>query len=312
MFKLAGHEDFINCIRLHYGFIRTNGAGPITFLYSLAQMQISCVDDRVCVLGVSDFFCWRVAVHEQESFRCSIPGNTVSNFNNYRGKRLLWAGTVHSLPLELELRGASNRALVYFIIAGILIFFAYMGINAVPSAILGPFGSTERLLVRIGFSIGAILIIGKALLDLFVSSTHFTIDGKTVIIKKRLLTGSSEERVPLADYDEVHWRRQQIRERIGSTARSYRTRLCHIIELVHKDQEKTIPLFIGMSRKPGFGVAREALEKARNINSASAEELKAMEAEVARISTMTEAGDPSEIWEGFAKLLGVPKTKQQN
>ena len=107
---------------------------------------------------------------------------------------------------------------------------------------------------------------------------------------------------PLSSYRGVRWRRMNLAQ-WGTRGR---VRQVHVVELVHPDPARTVPLF---ARTSGRANARDTFRLVRDAFAASrsgkGDEV-ALRAEGLRLARQATGSDVRNVWEGLAALLRMP------
>ncbi len=106
----------------------------------------------------------------------------------------------------------------------------------------------------------------------------------------------------LTAYRGVRWRRQDL----GLEGTENRAKHIHLLELVHEDPARTVPLFAGVSGRADTGDTWALVKSAFSAKDASDSEKAELRAEAERLGRQATGDDVRDVWEGFAALLGLP------
>lgn len=195
------------------------------------------------------------------------------------------------LPLRLRVAsgGRSGLALI-FLGAIILITGGAIWTGAMP---LSPLLDLETAsIVAVAVLIGGVLLIIRGLFSRK-GGYEFTVSAEAV--KKTAGPGKNWTE-PLSSYHGVRWRRQ----------RSVDDWDIHVVELVHPEPSRVVPLF---SRTSGWAKKTDTLKWVRDVFNASKSgdaDMSALEAEGMRLARHKTGDDVRDVWEGLAALLGMP------
>lgn len=106
----------------------------------------------------------------------------------------------------------------------------------------------------------------------------------------------------LAAYRGVRWRRRDL----GVEGTEKRAKHIHLVDLVHEDPERTVPLFAGVSGRADRGDTWALAKRAFSAKDMSDSEKAELQAEGERLGRQATGDDVRDVWEGFATLLGLP------
>lgn len=228
---------------------------------------------------------------------------------SYSGLQLGSGDNTDVLPLELELSASSKMKILNLILIFLLIGVAFNINNMVPQYVLEMFdekGEPLRTLLPLGIVVLALFFLIKLVFRGLGRRTKIRIDGNAVTVQSSSIIGKAGWSEPLYNYRGVRWTRFAIHEHRRQETSQPSTRYRHVIELVHADAGKTVPLFM---RETGRADSLETLALARKAFAArdlSEEERKALEEDAARLGRQANADDPREHWERFSTLLNLP------
>ena len=221
----------------------------------------------------------------------------------YDGINLTQTGSGDSLPLSLEMRASRKAIFMNMIVAFVLIFLAFNIVDMVPAYMLGGEGSSVQTYLPLAIGAIALVYVARTLKSAFASTTVITVDRTAVTVHSGSNSAKPKWSEPLASYTGVRWNRFAIHEDRGERVR---TRYRHVIELVHPDSDKTVPLFL---RETGRANKAETLALARKAFAAkdlSTEERAELEDTAARLGDDADANNPRGQWEHFASILDLP------
>lgn len=106
----------------------------------------------------------------------------------------------------------------------------------------------------------------------------------------------------LSNYLGVRWRRQNL----GVEGTESRVKQIHLVDLVHKNSERTVPLFVRVSGRADLGDTWALVKKSVSAANASESEKAELEAEAERLGRQATGDDIRDIWENFAVRLALP------
>jgi len=223
--------------------------------------------------------------------------------NSYDGLNLTQTGSADSLPLKLEMRASRKAIFIPIVVAIVLVFLAFNIVDMVPAYMLG--GEGSPLHTYLPWAIGAIafVYIARSLKSAFAGPTTIAVDKTAVTVHSGSKSAKTKWSEPLANYKGVRWKRFAIHEDRGKRVR---TRYRHVIELVHPDADKTVPLFL---RETGRANALATLALARKAFAAkdlSADQRAELQDSAARLGDDAGANNPRGHWEHFASVLDLP------
>lgn len=131
------------------------------------------------------------------------------------------------------------------------------------------------------------------------SAREFEISDKQVAQTGGPGSGWTEE---LSAYRGVRWRRQTL----GVEGTESRVKHIHLVDLVHDDPGRTVPLFARVSGRADMGASWDLVKRSFSAGNASEAEKAELEAEAERLGRQATGDEIRDIWEGFAARLGVP------
>jgi len=211
-----------------------------------------------------------------------------------------------AMPITLAV-GASPPGVVGGVVVGVvLLVFAYVLATSDLAAQIDGLPPAAGLLLAAALGVYAAFRIVRTVWAA-TRRREVRIGEGEVACTIRSLGGREDWREPLSAYDGVRWKRFALKdpESRQSDDSRRRTRYRHVIELVHPDPAKTVPLF---SRTTGrvnpldvLGLVGKAVVK--NGGSVDRDGLKA---EAERLAREANAGDPRARWEDFARRLDLP------
>ena len=227
----------------------------------------------------------------------------MSKENRFGGTRVKVVGDPASLPLEIEITGQRRGILFNLVLAGAAGLFAVNFNNLVPAYMLEAYATIAKLLPWV-LGLLALYFVVRAVLPLM-QRRRVLIDESSVVMKATgPLVSSWQE--PLENYRGIRWRRLVIDT--GSTASRSRDvqRYRHILDLVHEDAGKTIPLLLDSTGRADMGASLKLAKQAFTTPNPTEAEKAEMEAEAKRLGRQASADNPREHWERWAALLGLP------
>lgn len=107
---------------------------------------------------------------------------------------------------------------------------------------------------------------------------------------------------PIAAYRGVRWRR----ENLDSRGNMKKARQRHLIDLVHDDPARTVPLFARTSGRADLGDTVSLVRDSFRASVLDAGEKERLNHEGQRLARQASGADVRDVWEGLAALLGVP------
>ncbi len=151
--------------------------------------------------------------------------------------------TFESLPVTVDLSPSRAVAVGRLLIAAFAFFAAWM-IRAETGPPAAGTSATVALIVNgipLAFATGGVLAVAVAAIA-FLSRRDARFDGSAVRVTGRTPFGREEWSAPLSAFEGVAWRVIRQRRRRGPP------RVWQIIELVHPDPARTLPLYVRRSR----------------------------------------------------------------
>jgi hypothetical protein len=202
--------------------------------------------------------------------------------SRYSGTYVKLVGPEDELPLSMVWATGKKAVFIQLVAAIVLLLFAFNINEMLPDHLLGDHATlVKKYLPLVMFAVSAYL--GLRGLFGLVARTEVEIDGRTVSVSAPYRLWGREWAEPLSNYQGVRWNRYAIHEeRQGGDA--IRTRYLHVIDLVHPNANRTIPLFV---RKTGRA----------NIFDALAWKV---------FAEKPRSGDPRATWESLAAMLELP------
>lgn len=106
----------------------------------------------------------------------------------------------------------------------------------------------------------------------------------------------------LTAYRGVRWRRQNL----GVEGTRSRVKQIHLVDLVHDNPARTVPLFVRVSGRADMGDTWALVKKSFSVANASETEKADLDADAERLGRQATGDDIRDVWEGFAARLGLP------
>ena len=198
----------------------------------------------------------------------------------------------NALPLELVWRDSRGSLVAAFGSAAVLVAFALILGGLIPDNAFGPYTAPVKALLPMALIVVALLRLWRGLAG-WKTESHVVIDGRTVTVTvKRWLKGRRWTE-PLGNYNGVRWQRYRIQTStrdVPVTRDEQRFR--HVIELVHPDEAKTIPLAVKTTGRRH--VLEYLIERATTRGAAR------------RSAHHAAESDLRPLWETLAASLGLP------
>lgn len=228
---------------------------------------------------------------------------------SYSGLKLSETGEGDALPLEFEVSASSKMNVLTLITVFILILVAFNINDMLPAYLLQALedkGMPSRTLLPVGFVVLALYLFVKSIFGGMGQRKKIQIDGTTVHVQSSSMLGKREWSEPLNSYSGVRWTRFAIHENRRTETARVSTRYRHVIELVHADTAKIVPLFLRETGRADSLATLALVRKAFSSKELSEEGRKDLEEEAARLGRQADAGNPREHWERFSALLNLP------
>ncbi|SFP75021.1 hypothetical protein [Tranquillimonas alkanivorans] len=140
----------------------------------------------------------------------------------------------------------------------------------------------------------------------FRQRTDIRIDDGEVSVTERTLLGTRHWSEPLSAFEGVRWQRYQHTQSSSDSDTSNRIRHTHLIELVHSNPSKTIPLFEEVTSPPGLLQVGSLMREAVTEGPPSEEQKARLREKAQEMRRTTRAGEPRLVWEGYARQLDMP------
>ncbi|KAA9010648.1 hypothetical protein [Histidinibacterium aquaticum] len=208
------------------------------------------------------------------------------------------------LPIEIEARPSWFGAVIGVFFGGIFLVVAYNFLDQ---------GIARQGMALVVVGVAAVAGLWAALSGVLglLKRQDIRIDGTQVAMTQRGLLGTKTWTEPLSSYEGVRWRRFLQSNHSDDSDRD-KHRHIHVIDLSHPDSSKDVTLFRELVRPPGFLQAMSLLRDSVTDREPTDEERAEIREKADRMARTTRSGEPREVWEGYARLLGLPAIDERD
>jgi len=208
------------------------------------------------------------------------------------------------LPISLRVSPSPKAVILNASLAVALLIFALNLNSMLPDYLVGGADSPARQWLPVAVGVVALLYGARALFGALGKGASISVDRNHVNFRSRTPLGKREWTEALASYKGVRWKRFAIHEERASDR--VKTRYRHVIELVHPDVGKTVPLFARETGKADRMATLALASKALATKEPTEKDRAELGAEAARLAEQGAADEPKARWEAFAALLELP------
>ncbi|NGP54442.1 hypothetical protein [Thioalkalivibrio sp. XN8] len=198
----------------------------------------------------------------------------------------------NTLPLEIAWRWSGGSLIAIFGLAAIFLVLAFMAGELIPENAFGEHTAPVKALLPVALIVVASRRLWRGLAG-WKTESRAVIDGRSVTVTTKRWLKSHQWSEPLANYNGVRWQRYKIQTStrdVPVTRDEQRFR--HVIELVHPDEAKTIPLAVKTTGRRH--VLEYLIERATTRGAAR------------RSAHHAAESDLRPLWETLAASLGLP------